>query len=69
MNKISIYIIGSLYDSTTIDTEQNKTLPINIIDQVIRKGEISYVDNLSEYWRFSIYNYYIAKNYYYLKQI
>ena len=62
------YIIGTLYDSTTIDTEQNKTLPINVIDQVIRKGDISYVDNLSKYGRFSIYNFYIAKNFYYLKR-
>jgi tetratricopeptide (TPR) repeat protein len=61
-------IIGSLYDSTTIDTEQKKYLPINIIDQVVRENEKSYIDNLSKHWRFSIYNNYIAKNYYYLKQ-
>jgi tetratricopeptide (TPR) repeat protein len=61
-------IIGSLYDSTTIDTEQKNILPINIISRVITNGEISYVDNLSKFWRFNIYNNYIAKNYYYLKK-
>lgn len=61
-------IIGSLYDSTTIDTEQKKMFPIDIIDQVVRNKDISYVDNLSNFWKFSIYNFYIAKNYYYLKR-
>ena len=61
-------ILGSLYDSTTIETEQKKILPINIIDKVVTGGEKSYVDNLSEFYRYSIYNNYIAKNYFLLKQ-
>jgi tetratricopeptide (TPR) repeat protein len=62
------FILSTLYDSTTIETEENKKLPIDIIESLVTKADNSYVNNLGMDLKFSVYNYYIGKSYYLLKQ-
>jgi tetratricopeptide (TPR) repeat protein len=60
-------IFGSLYDSTTIDSEENRKFPITVIESVVTNKRDLIYDYLSAHSIYELYNYYIAKNYYYSK--
>jgi tetratricopeptide (TPR) repeat protein len=58
-------ILGSLYDSTTTDTEENRKFPIKIIESIVTNKNNLIYNSLSEHSRYDLYSYYISKNYYY----
>ena len=58
-------ILASLYDSTTIDTEENKKFPITVIESVVTNKNNLIHNYLTKDSRYNLYSYYIAKNYYY----
>jgi hypothetical protein len=58
-------ILGSLYDSTIIDTEKNQKFPIKIIESIVTNSNNLIYNSLSENSRYDLYIYYISKNYYY----
>ena len=58
-------IFGFLYDSTTIDTEENQKFPISVLESIITNKRNLLYEYLSEYSTYNLYSYYIAKNYYY----
>jgi tetratricopeptide (TPR) repeat protein len=58
-------ILGSLYDSTTIDTEENQKFPITIVESIVTNKNNLIYNSLSEDSRYDLYGYYISKNYYY----
>ena len=60
-------ILGFLYDSTTIDTEENRKFPITIVESIVTNKKNLIYNYLSEDSRYNLYSYYISKNYYYLQ--
>ena len=58
-------ILGSLYDSTTIDTEENQKFPITIVESIVTNKNNLIYNSFSEDSRYDLYGYYISKNYYY----
>jgi tetratricopeptide (TPR) repeat protein len=60
-------IFGFLYDSTTIDTENNQKLPLTMVEKIVTNKKNLIDTYLNENSRYILYGYYIAKIYFDLK--
>jgi tetratricopeptide (TPR) repeat protein len=60
-------IFGFLYDSTTIDTEENRNIPITIVEKIVTNKSNLIDTYLNEHSRYNLYSFYISANYYYLQ--
>ena len=60
-------ILGSLYDSTTIDTEENEKFPITVVESVVTNKSNLIEAYLNKHSKYDLYSFYISKNYYYLQ--
>jgi tetratricopeptide (TPR) repeat protein len=58
-------IFGFLYDSTTIDTEENRKFPITVVEAIVTNKNNLIDTYLSKNSRYYLYGYYISINYYY----